>query len=423
MASSQAGNANEGVFKKMRSCFNGRLTYAVFIIALSQVNFGLEQAVFNSTQAMNSFTKKFGVYNPKKKSYQLETYYLSLLSSLTYIGFAFGLVTGNILSARIGRKKCFDVMCIYAIIGTLICITTRTNKWQMVVGRIVAYVYIGMELALVPVTQTELVPAPSTLNLTVEKGKFMELFQGTNLERTLIVIGVNVFLQLTGQNFSSVYGTIFIKSIGIVNPFTMNAITTACSITFVLLSQVLTDRTGRVPLMVVGALVQCGGLFTMGGLGTIANPSYSEKAGIVAMVTEFSSGFAIGWAPLSHVVAAEIPTQHLRDMTYAVGSVFNIAIQFAVSLSFPFLLNEPYAALGSKVGFIFGTTAFMAVIFSLFGIPECKGKSLEEIDELFLEGVPIRKFRTATSRHHLEVFEDMKDKADVRIETRQADRV
>jgi MFS family permease len=35
-----------------------------------------------------------------------------------------------------------------------------TNKWQMVVARIVSYVYIGMELALVPVTQSELIPAP-----------------------------------------------------------------------------------------------------------------------------------------------------------------------------------------------------------------------------------------------------------------------
>lgn len=50
-------------------------------------------------------------------------------------------------------------MCFWAIAGTLICITTKTNKWQMVVGRIVAYVYIGMELALVLVIQTELVLA------------------------------------------------------------------------------------------------------------------------------------------------------------------------------------------------------------------------------------------------------------------------
>ena len=50
-------------------------------------------------------------------------------------------------------------MCLYAIAGTIVCITSKHNKWQMVVGRIIAYVYIGMELALVPVTQSELVPA------------------------------------------------------------------------------------------------------------------------------------------------------------------------------------------------------------------------------------------------------------------------
>lgn len=44
------------------------------------------------------------------------------------------------------------------------------------------------------------------LDLTVEKGRFVEIFKGTNLKRTLIVVGVNIFLQLTGQNFVSVYG-------------------------------------------------------------------------------------------------------------------------------------------------------------------------------------------------------------------------
>ena len=67
-----------------------------------------------------------------------------------------------------------------------------------------------------------------------------------NLKRTLIVLGVNIFLQLTGQNFVSVYGAIFIKSIGVINPFTMTSINTAVSIVFVFISQLATDKTGRV---------------------------------------------------------------------------------------------------------------------------------------------------------------------------------
>jgi SP family sugar:H+ symporter-like MFS transporter len=169
--------------------------------------------------------------------------------------------------------------------------------------------------------------------------------------------------------------------------------------------------------MFIGAIIQCGGLFTMGGLGTITSPSRSVKAGIVAMVSVFNVGFSLGWAPLSHVVAAEIPTQHLRDMTYALGSCFNIAIQFTVSFSTPYLLNEPYAGLGSKVGFIFGTTAAMAVVFTWFGIPECRGKTLEEIDELFLERVPIRKFRTTVTNHHVETFrEELKGDSQLGVE-------
>mgnify|MGYP004728055363 CR=1 FL=1 len=140
----------------------------------------------------------------------------------------------------------------------------------------------------------------------------------------------------------------------------------------------------------------------MGGLGTVKAPSHNIRSGIVATVTLFGIGFSLGWAPLSHVVAAEIPTTGLRDLTYAVGAVFNIVIQWAVAFSIPYLIDESHAGLGSKVGFIFGSTAFIATLFSWFCIPECGGKTLEEVDELFARGVPIRKFRTATVTSDLE---------------------
>ncbi|KAF2176432.1 general substrate transporter [Zopfia rhizophila CBS 207.26] len=500
-------SASKGGIRRFVECFNFRLFYSCVLIALSQLNFGMDQGAFANTQAMTAFIRKFGVYRPAKDAYELESYYLSLLNSLTYIGFAFGLVTGNYISSVYGRRKCFLIMCVWALIGAIILITSN-NRWQMLAGRIVAYVYIGMELALVPVLQSELVPAAvrgfivgtyqssllvgqlvqalicrgtstivgdsswriplglffvvptilacgicyvpesprwllqkdrpeeamrslrllrqgrytdeqienefrefqSTIDCTVNRGSLQELFQGTNLKRTLIVIGVNAFLQLTGQNFSSVYGTIFIKSIGVIDPFTMTSVNTAVSIFVTLVTQFMTDFTGRVPLMFAGAIIQTGALFTMGGLGVGRNPSLSMKKGIVAMVTVFGVGFQLGWAPLSHVVAAEIPTQRLRDQTYALGSVFNIVIQFVVSFSIPYLINDEYAGLGSKVGFIFGTTAFCAVIFSWFCIPECSGKTLEEIDELFLEGVPIAKFGKTHTHHHMDAFRERPEK-------------
>lgn len=146
--------------------------------------------------------------------------------------------------------------------------------------------------------------------------------------------------------------------------------------------------------MIMGAAIQMFALYIMGGLGTRENPSFPVRQAITAMVSLFGIGFTLGWAPLSHVVTAEIPTTRLRDVTYATASIFNICIQFSISFSIPYLLFAPYANLGSKVGFIFGTSALGALFFSYFCIPECKGKTLEEIDQLFVERVPIRKFAT-----------------------------
>lgn len=125
--------------------------------------------------------------------------------------------------------------------------------------------------------QAEFRSLQSTIDLTVEKGRFIEIFQkstfptslpGTppledrpfsfgfcladtfdnivNLKRTLIVIGTNIVVQATGQNLWTQYGTLYIQSLGVINPFTMTTVNTAIAIAMVLLGQYLTDLTGRV---------------------------------------------------------------------------------------------------------------------------------------------------------------------------------
>ncbi|KAF9891506.1 hypothetical protein FE257_003973 [Aspergillus nanangensis] len=447
--------------------FNGRLFFSCGLIALSQVNFGMDQAAFSSTQAMEAFTRKFGEYDDDAEDYTINPSFLSLLNSLIFIGFAVGLVTGSFINRRFGRRMSMFVMCLWALVGATV-LVTADNKAQMLAGRIVAYVYIGMELAVVPVLQSELVPArvrgfvvgtyqaglltgqlimslicrgtsviegdaswriplgllyviPSivasliwfmpesprlllmrdrpekafeslrklrigrftdeeinqefrelqdTINLTVDRGHWTEMFQGSNLRRTLITIGANVFMQITGQNFVNQYQTIFLKSLHTVNPFSMASINTAVNIFMTLVTMVLNDTTGRVPLMFSGAIIQTAALITMGSLGTIPSPTQPILKGITSMVTIFGVGYQLGWAPLSHVVAAEVPTSRLRDMTYALGACFNVVIQFAISFSIPYLLYAPYANLGAQVGFIFGGFAVCAVVFSWFCVPE-----------------------------------------------------
>ncbi|RYP59741.1 hypothetical protein DL769_008409 [Monosporascus sp. CRB-8-3] len=78
-----SGTSRGKGLSRITRCFNGRLLYTCGLIALSQVNFGMDQGAFNGTQAMDAFIRKFGVLNERTGQYELETYYLSLLNSLT----------------------------------------------------------------------------------------------------------------------------------------------------------------------------------------------------------------------------------------------------------------------------------------------------------------------------------------------------
>ncbi len=73
----------------------------------------------------------------------------------------------------------------------------------------------------------------------------------------------------------------------------------------------------------------------------------------------------------------------------------NKTYSFVVNFSIPYLLNARYANLQSKVGFIFGSFAFLCFVFTYFCVPECTGKTLEQVDYLFHNNIPLRKFGTA----------------------------
>lgn len=131
---------------------------------------------------------------------------------------------------------------------------------------------------------------------------------------------------------------------------------------------------------------------TMGSLGTVSDPSFAVKTSIVAMLTVFAAGFVFSWAPLNYVVTTEIPALRLRDASQRTASIVNVVTQFAVNFSIPYLIYPEYAGLGSKVGFIFAGILVLTVVFTYLCVPECKGKSLEQIDGLFNDGVALRKF-------------------------------
>lgn len=91
------------------------------------------------------------------------------------------------------------------------------------------------------------------------------------------------------------------------------------------------------------------------------------------------------------ITTAEIPALKLRDKTAMIAGTVQNATNFVVSFTVPYLLNPGYANLSGKVGFIYGAIGLLGVAWAYFFLPELKGRSLEEIDEMLREKVPARK--------------------------------
>ncbi|QRD85451.1 general substrate transporter [Aspergillus flavus] len=469
--------------------FNTRLALACSLIAVSSFNYGFDNQGFATTQAMDAFDKRFGDYNPGTKAYALDPAWLSLFNSLNYIGFAAGVLIGSQISARFGRRWCMFSMSCYALITATITVTSG-NRDQILAARILNYVYVGMELAVVPTFQSEIVPAQvrglavgtyqfsiilggliinsicrgtskiqddrawriplglfyivpaivlsliwfvpesprwllqkgrveesqaslrqlrqgcftpeqihnefrelqTVLEQEVENGHWVDLVKGVNLKRTALVFMVNFFQQGTGQAFSSQYGAVYVKQLGTINAFDMTIVLSLLNLVSIIGSLAYADRVGRRPMLLASSAVMAAGLLTMGGLGTPSPMTTDLKKGVVGMYVVMALGFSLGWGPQTYVVATELPALRLRDMTLQLGFFVNVISNFVVNFTIPYLADAEYAGLNSKVGLIFGAIAVIAFVCTFLFVPECRGKTLEQIDLMFHSGVKLRDF-------------------------------
>ena len=93
------------------------------------------------------------------------------------------------------------------------------------------------------------------------------------------------------------------------------------------------------------------------------------------------------------MILGEVTNVRVKEKTNDLAVSISVLTTFLVSFTIPYLLNAPYANLQAKVGFIYGSFTVVSVIVAYFLMPEMKGRSLEEIDQLFASGISLRKFK------------------------------
>ncbi|PON24201.1 hypothetical protein TGAM01_v206889 [Trichoderma gamsii] len=243
---------------------------------------------------------------------------------------------------------------------------------------------------------------------TEQKGSWAEVFNKDNRKRTMVAVVAMFGQQITGQAFSSQYSVVFYQSEGYKSQaFLFNILSNVTGLVCLIATWFIIDQVGRRPMLMTGGTGMAIFLFVVGGVGVVKNPSNSERGGLVASFILFTCSYNLSWAPVSYVVVSEAASTRVKEKTNLLASVISIITTFVTSFTIPYLLNAPYAALGAKVGFIYGAINVLMVVAAYFFIPEMKGRSLEEVDELFATGVPLRSFGKATTTPTATYIEDV----------------
>jgi hypothetical protein len=95
-----------------------------------------------------------------------------------------------------------------------------------------------------------------------------------------------------------------------------------------------------------------------------------------------------------YLVAGELPAQNLRAYTMGLASGTSFVFAWICAFTTPYFINKTELNWGPKYGYVWFVSGLIVSAFVYFMLPEVRGRTLEEIDEMFRNKVPTRDFKT-----------------------------
>ncbi len=202
----------------------------------------------------------------------------------------------------------------------------------------------------------------------------------------VIIIGLllSIFQQFVGINVVLYYAPEIFKKI---NPETDGAllltiIVGIVNFLFTIVAIKTVDKYGRKPLMIIGALGMTVAMFS---LGFVFFAGASGYLALLCMMVYVGS-FALSWGPVTWVLLSEIFPNKIRGRAMAIAVAAQWIANYLVSFTFPMMDDNTYLTEQFNHGFaywIYGLMGLIAMFVVLKFVPETKGKTLEEMEDLW----------------------------------------
>nr|WP_071395003.1 D-xylose transporter XylE [Bacillus tuaregi] len=198
--------------------------------------------------------------------------------------------------------------------------------------------------------------------------------------KLIIVIGIllSVFQQFVGINVALYYAPRIFESMGAGRDASMfqTIVMGLVNVVFTLIAIFTVDKFGRKPLLIIGSIGMTIGMFGVAGM------AFSNAIGIgtLIFIIIYTASFMMSWGPVVWVLIAEIFPNKIRGQAVAIAVAAQWAANYFISSTYPAMMEFSGGATYS----FYGIMSLLSAIFIWKFIPETKGKSLEELEDILV---------------------------------------
>jgi sugar porter (SP) family MFS transporter len=198
--------------------------------------------------------------------------------------------------------------------------------------------------------------------------------------RKVMIVGfiLAVLVQVSGINTIVDYAPKILLAAGVEinNALLQTSLVGFINFVFTFVAILFIDKAGRRTLYLIGSMGMCITLVML------AISFYLKMEGIFTLICIllFIAFFASCIGPVFWTLVAEIFPNRIRGKALAFASFTQWIFNFLIVLLFPHFL----ASLGGTITFLFlAVMSFLQLLFTYLYVPETKGKSLEEIEQIW----------------------------------------
>jgi SP family xylose:H+ symportor-like MFS transporter len=230
------------------------------------------------------------------------------------------------------------------------------------------------------------------INGTIKANEILSEIKNTVTEKTekmftygvlVIFVGImlSVFQQAVGINAVLYYAPRIFADMGMGNPMMQTVIMGIINISFTVVAILTVEKWGRKPLLITGSLGMA-----IGAAGVALSFGNSPTVTMVSIMF-YSASFMMSWGPICWVLISEIFPNTIRGKAVAIAVAFQWIFNWIVSSTFVPMFNM---SVGGNANFghvftysLYGIICVIAAIFVWKLVPETKGKTLEDMSNLW----------------------------------------